>query len=201
MPHDGTPGAAPDGEAGLRALFDAHYGRILGFARRRADDAESAQDVAAETFLVAWRRIDKVPTEPGEELPWLYAVARNILANEQRGRRRGGRLTARLGRTASAAPEAPDHAGGVVEALHVRQALAALSENDQETLRLVGWDGLDPAAAARVVGCSPRTFAVRLHRAGDASNTNSPAARSPAPTVPRQHRQTPPTDSGNPWRD
>ncbi|MHC3469770.1 RNA polymerase sigma factor [Streptomyces sp. 7R007] len=161
MPEDGTP----DAEHRLRALYAAHYGRVLSFARRRAGDAETAQDVAAETFLVAWRRIDKVPSGPDEALPWLYAVARNILANQARGERRGGRLAARLGRTAPRTAASPDHAGTVVEALHVREALAALSERDQETLWLVGWDGLDTAAAARVVGCSPRTFAVRLHRA------------------------------------
>jgi RNA polymerase sigma-70 factor (ECF subfamily) len=73
---------------------------VLSFARRRAPDPETAQDVAAETFRVAWRRIDKVPDGADGELPWLYAVARNILANHLRGQRRGGRLTARLGRTA-----------------------------------------------------------------------------------------------------
>jgi len=62
VPDDGTP----DGEGKLRSLFEAHYGRVLSFARRRADDAEMAQDVAAETFVVAWRRIDKVPRAPGE---------------------------------------------------------------------------------------------------------------------------------------
>ncbi|MEV1078117.1 sigma-70 family RNA polymerase sigma factor [Streptomyces sp. NPDC050211] len=159
MPDDGTP------EERLRTLYAAYYGRVLNFARRRVADAETAQDVAAETFLVTWRRIDKVPRGHDEELPWLYAVARNVLANQLRGQRRGGRLTARLGRVAPAAPTAPDHAGGVVEALHLRQALAALSDSDQETLRLIAWDGLDTAAAAQVVGCSARTFAVRLHRA------------------------------------
>ncbi|MCI3271493.1 RNA polymerase sigma factor [Streptomyces cylindrosporus] len=161
MPEDGTP----DAEHRLRALYAAHYGRVLNFARRRAADPDAAQDAAAETFLVAWRRIDKVPREAEEALPWLYAVARNILANQARGERRGGRLAVRLGRTAPVAAAAPDHAGGVVEALHVRAALAALSQRDQETLRLIGWDGLDTAAAARVVGCSARAFAVRLHRA------------------------------------
>ncbi|MBO4254919.1 RNA polymerase sigma factor [Streptomyces griseorubiginosus] len=165
MPEDGTPGGGLGPEERLRALYTAHYGRVLGFARRRAADAESAQDAVAETFLVAWRRIDKVPREPEEALPWLFAVARNILANQSRGERRGGRLAARLGRTAPVTAAVPDHAGGVVEALHVREALAALSERDQETLRLIGWDGLDTAAAARVVGCSARAFAVRLHRA------------------------------------
>ncbi len=146
-------------------MFEAHYRQVLRFAERRADDGEMAKDVAAETFVVAWRRLDKVPSGPEESLPWLYGVARNVLANEQRGRRRGGRLSARLRRTTSVAPTAPDHAEGVVTGIHLREALATLSARDRETLQLIGWDGLDAQQAARVVGCSTRAFAVRLHRA------------------------------------
>ena len=47
----------------------------------------------------------------------------------------------------------------------VRRALAGLSERDREVLMLVAWEGLDPAGAARVAGCTRATFAVRLHRA------------------------------------
>ncbi|MFG1927307.1 hypothetical protein [Cryptosporangium sp. NPDC048952] len=36
-----------------------------------------AEEVVAETFLVAWRRIDVVPRE--RPLPWLLATARNIV--------------------------------------------------------------------------------------------------------------------------
>ncbi|MEU9896514.1 RNA polymerase sigma factor [Streptomyces phaeochromogenes] len=92
-------------------------------------------------------------------------MARNVLANEQRGLRRGGRLSARLRRTTPVAPAAPDHAEGVVTGLHLREALGTLSERDREALQLVGWEGLDTQQAARVVGCSARAFAVRLHRA------------------------------------
>ena len=41
----------------------------------------------------------------------------------------------------------------------------SLSPGERETLLLIAWDGLSTARAAAVAGCSPRTFAVRLHRA------------------------------------
>lgn len=55
------------------------------YAARRTD-AQTAQDVVADSFLVIWRRLDDVPY--GGELPWCYAVARNCLANAQRSARR-----------------------------------------------------------------------------------------------------------------
>ncbi|MFD9905432.1 RNA polymerase sigma factor [Streptomyces sp. NPDC059063] len=159
----GDDGDEEAAEARFRALYEAHYERVLRFAARRAGP-EAAGDVASETFLVAWRRLAQVPTAADEALPWLYAVARRTLANQRRGEQRGERLTARLG-TAAPAPVGPDHAGDVVGVLHLRQALGTLSAQDQETLLLVAWEGLDVAAAAKVVGCGRRAFAVRLHRA------------------------------------
>ena len=50
-----------------------------------------ANDATAEVFLVAWKKIDRVPA--GEEaLPWLYGVARNVVRNFSRSTRRSGRL-------------------------------------------------------------------------------------------------------------
>ena len=139
-------------------LYDAHYDRVLRYAARRVDP-DTARDVAAETFLVAWRRLSAVPDEP---LPWLIRVAANVLANENRGRRRDLRLQARLG---AHHVDAADHAGAVVGVDRVRQALEQLSARDRELLQLIGWDELDAAGAAEVLGCSARTLAVRLHRA------------------------------------
>jgi RNA polymerase sigma factor (sigma-70 family) len=152
-----------DDEKRFCALFEAYYPKVVQFAARRTDP-DNAPDVAAETFLVAWRRFGEVPDSADWTLAWLYRIAHNVLANEQRGRRRRLRLGARLWSMAPAATDA-DHAGGVVEALDIRRALSRLTPRDQETLRLVGWDGLDVPTAAKVAGCSPRTFSVRLHRA------------------------------------
>jgi RNA polymerase sigma factor (sigma-70 family) len=129
--------------------------RVLGFAMRRTDP-EEARDVVAETFTIAWRKIDRVP-EAHEALPWLLVTARNVLANRRR-------KSARVVASGPVAVER-DHAEDVVASLTMVAAFNRLGERDRETLALVAWDGLEPRDAARVAGCSSATFSVRLHRA------------------------------------
>ena len=63
----------------------------------------------AETFLVAWRRLDDVPADA---LPWLYGVARRVLANQRRSADRGAALERRLaGAERPAAPRPGRDAG------------------------------------------------------------------------------------------
>jgi RNA polymerase sigma-70 factor (ECF subfamily) len=141
-------------------LFETHFrgyaARLHAFALRRADP-EAAQDVTAETFLIAWRRRAEMPPDP---LPWLYGIARGVLANERRTSNRRLSLTARI----AAEPAASDvaEAAGDHEVL---QALASLRESDREALLLSAWEGLSTSEAAAVLGCTAATFAVRLHRA------------------------------------
>ena len=80
-------------EERFRALFARHYPAVFRYAGRRLGREEAA-DAAAEAFTVAWRKIAHVPPEP-ETLPWLYGVARRVVANAERGRRRRERLAAR----------------------------------------------------------------------------------------------------------
>lgn len=146
------------------SLYERHYDDVLRYARHRVDE-QTARDVAAETFLVAWRRPGKVPA--AEPLPWLYAVARNTLGNVLRLQAREAALDVRV-RTAAVTDVhtvQADHADNVVQIARVADALRRLSVCDQEALQLVAWEDLDLAAAAQVVGCSAATFAVRLHRA------------------------------------
>ncbi len=146
------------------ALYDEHYAAVLRYAARRIG-AETARDIAAETFLTAWRRLDSVPV--GQPLPWLYATARHCLANELRRRDRRERLEARIRVEAARGLRAtgPGFAQAVADRLAVLAALATLRPGDQEALRLAEWERLDDAAAARVLGCSTGAFRVRLHRA------------------------------------
>ena len=60
-----------------------------GFKTVPAEQADAA-DVTAETFLVAWRRYDDAP--PGDGRPWLFGIARHVLANHHRSGRRRDRL-------------------------------------------------------------------------------------------------------------
>jgi RNA polymerase sigma factor (sigma-70 family) len=148
----------------FKAVYDQHYPAVLRYAARRVG-AEAARDIAAETFLTAWRRLDRVP--PGQPLPWLYATARNCLANELRRRDRRERLDSRIRAEATRGrgAAAPEPSQQVAERLAVLAALASLRPNDQEALRLIAWEQLDAATAAQAMGCSTAAFRVRLHRA------------------------------------
>jgi RNA polymerase sigma-70 factor (ECF subfamily) len=140
-------------------LFRANYGAVRAYALRRAP-ADVAQDVVAETFLVAWRRLEDVPDDA---LPWLFGVARRVLANERRSADRRDALEQRVATsTVTGAGDAADRLG---ETELMRTALAGLSENHREALMLVAWHEMSGARAARAAGCSAATFAVRLHRA------------------------------------
>ena len=144
----------------FESLYRECYGAVMRFAARRTDE-QSARDVTAETFLVAWRRLDAVPRS--NPLPWLYATARNVLRHEVRDVTRRSRLHERLGSQPRTVD--PDPADAVVDRLHGQELLAALPPKEREAVELVDWERLDIAAAATVVGCSPATFRVRLHRA------------------------------------
>jgi RNA polymerase sigma factor (sigma-70 family) len=148
----------------FQSLYDAHYGAVVAYARRRTADVVDAQDVVADTFTIVWRRLPEVP-EGDAALPWLYGVARRVLANQRRGSQRRADLSARLrGQvTRGADVEAQVVAGD--ERRTVLAALARLRPADQEILRLAVWEELPHRDIAGVVGCSESSVAVRLHRA------------------------------------
>jgi len=140
----------------VEAIFREYYEAVLAFARRRAS-VPVADEVAAETFAIAWRRADEIPSDP---LPWLLGVARRVLSSQRRSSQRRRRLRERLSETA----ESPILSLGGGDG-RLGEALGRLSERDREALLLVAWDGLSPREAAVVVGLSPTGFSVRLHRA------------------------------------
>lgn len=147
-------------ESRFAGLFVANYGAVLAFARRRVGP-DSAEDIVEETFAAAWRHLDELPDKP---LPWLYRVAGNAVANQRRGAARRRRLDERI-RLGSQRAGAEDH-GDVVAGLgRLEAAWNLLDERDRQVLRLVAWEELDHADAARALSCSRATFRVRLHRA------------------------------------
>src|SRR5438093_7875092 len=135
-------------------IYEEHRDAVRAFVRRRAPESV-VDDVVSETFLVCWRRLDRVPAEP---LPWLYAVARKTLANQRRRLERDERLGGAASASAVAEPEP-------VGDTALAAAFAALSERDRDVLRLVAWEGLSLGQAAVVLGCSAIACRVRYHRA------------------------------------
>ena len=105
-------------------IFREHYAAVRSYALRRAP-SDMAPDVVAETFLVAWRRLDDVPADP---LPWLYGVARRVLANARRSTDRGLDLERRLA-TAAAAPAGPGDPGESVGDAEIALGCGSRSRN------------------------------------------------------------------------
>ncbi len=141
--------------ARFRALYDAVYPRVTAYALRRARTREDALDVVSETMLIAWRRLDEIPDGP-RRLPWVFGVARRVLANHYRTAGRQERLVARAARDpAETAPE--------LDVVH--EALHALRPADQEILTLSAWDDLGNDEIAEALGLTPAAVAVRLYRA------------------------------------
>lgn len=127
------------------------------YLRRRAD-ASTADDVLGDVLLVMWRRRADIPV--GAELPWCYGVARGCLANARRGDDRRLRLVRRL----QAEPVPGDPAGPDLDP-DLDAAIARLSADDRELLRLWAWEGLAPREIAVALGITPNAASIRLHRA------------------------------------
>jgi RNA polymerase sigma-70 factor, ECF subfamily len=158
-------------ETRFNQLYEEHFDAVRAYAWRR--DPDTSDDVVAETFLVAWRRLDEVPSDAA---PWLFGVARNVRLNLLRGDRRREALADRLRTAASAQAEPTDERGALAG------ALASLSERDREVILLTAWEGLDHGEIAAVLGCSRTAARVRLHRARRrlaAALAHPPAASEP----------------------
>ncbi len=142
-------------------MFAVHHDAVRRYIIRRQSGA-LVDDALAETFLVAWRRLDEIPDRT---LPWLLGVARRVLADQRRGVRRRRSLSERLHVNALADGATGDWEAPAGLTPELAAALAALTEPEREALLLVAWDELSAGDAARVAGCSAAAFRVRLHRA------------------------------------
>lgn len=141
-------------------LFAAAYPVLRRYANNRGLRGPDAEDLVARTLEVAWVRLEQVPGI--EPIPWLFAVAQNLLRNDWRTEARRARLSTLLppGRPAFDSTEE-----AVVGPGTIRWALEQLEPGDQEILRLVAWDELTASQVARVLGCSSVAARSRLHRA------------------------------------
>jgi len=145
-------------------LYVRYYQSICDFCRRRVD-ADAVDDTVAEVFLIAWRRLQDVPS--GDEgLVWLYTVAYRVIGHEWRASARWRRLQSRA-RSVAPRPSCPadESITDDDETRLVLRAAARLRRTDAEVLRLAAWEQLGIAELAAVLGISGNAAKQRLHRA------------------------------------
>lgn len=160
-------------ETDFEALYRAHYRRVYHSILRRIGDPETAQELTGDVFRIAWAEFGHGHQEnrDGAALPWLCAVAHNLVGNEYRGRQRRQNLMARLRESillagAGRGEEAGSYgSGGDPTSDLVIESLGRLPERHREVLILVYWDNFTTAELGRFLGCSDGAASVRLHRA------------------------------------
>jgi RNA polymerase sigma-70 factor (ECF subfamily) len=148
--------------ARFETLYRAHYRQVLAYGRRRG--APDAEELAAEVFVLAWQKFDRLP-DPA--LPWLYRAAHLCLANAYRRRDTQRALPHRFAADRAVGPQST---GVPAEQEPARDdqllaALASLAAGDREILQLSSWEQLAGDELATAVGCRPGAARVRLHRA------------------------------------
>ncbi len=144
-------------------LYERHYDEVFAYCTRRVGRAE-ADEAAADVFVVAWRRLDEIDWDTVR--PWLFGVARGVLANRWRSARRRKSLLGRLSNLAPIPRELPDEQ--VVrraEDDEVLKAVRSLKASDREVLMLAAWEELTASEIARALGVSVSAAEQRLHRA------------------------------------
>lgn len=154
---------AADRRERFEAVYHELYEPVCGYALRRVRRPEDAAEVIAETFATLWRRFDGCPQD-AELRPWLFGVARRVIANQRRGERRRTALSERLAANLDPAAFEAVHPDATSSAL--AHAFASLSESDRELLSLVAWEGLTREELAVALGTSRAAVRLRLHRAG-----------------------------------
>lgn len=154
----------------LNQLYDKHNGAVWAYCVRRLP-SDDVSDAVADVFAVAWRRLDDIPEN--DALPWLYGVARRVVADHMRSQNRRHRLVTRLAGVGARTPAQPEPQVIQGDEYHqVHEALSMLREKDREVLLLAAWEELPHQEIAKILECSPAAAAQRLHRAKQKLGTN-----------------------------
>lgn len=172
-----TRAAAGDQEA-FRALYRAHVRPVYWIAHGILGSAADAEDIAQETFLVAWRKLPGLELAGESILPWLATICRFQAANRLRQRRRDQAHTTAA--PDEALPDTVDVEEQVIStelAERIAAELGTLSDLDQEIFRLCAAEGYGYQAAAEELGVSHgvvrnRLSRVRTHLRGALSETS-----------------------------
>ena len=143
--------------------FSQQFGEFVApvsrFVSRRVDGRQDVEEIVNDVFAIAWRKRQSVTA--GEELPWLYRIAHNLIANHRRKNARSVRFLAQL-----VAPDSSPSAESIAIAdVHLSRAWATLPTTSREALALVAVDGLSVTEVARLLGVTTNAVSVRLNRA------------------------------------
>jgi RNA polymerase sigma-70 factor (ECF subfamily) len=147
--------AARAGDANAwQTLFDAHYPKVFRYVRSRVESAQTAEDLASEAFLEAYRSIGRFRWQSRPFEAWLFGIARNRLLMHYRSRRPGVQL-----------PDEVEHVRDEFLDVEIRDVLDRLPADYRAAIEYRYVLGLSGAEAAAAMGKSHGAFRMLLNRA------------------------------------
>lgn len=158
---------AIDSDEAFAAVFDAYFDEIHRYVAHRLGP-DNAEDIVAETFLIAYRKRAQYDPARAAARTWLYGIATKLVG---RHRRQEARTLRALGRYATDL-DTPGHEERVIvqvaaESLRhdLAAALAALDQRDRDVVQLLALAGLSHEEVAVALGIPNGTVRSRLNRA------------------------------------
>ncbi|HEY1565991.1 MAG TPA: RNA polymerase sigma factor [Solirubrobacteraceae bacterium] len=141
-------------------IFDRHFTVIHAYLARRVG-GPGADDLAAETFVIAFERRRTFSTSAGSARPWLFGIATNLLRNKWRADRRADHAVVEL---AAVERERTSGREADLEAQEVLAAVAALDPDQRDALLLYAWEGLSYEEIGDALGVAVGTVRSRISR-------------------------------------
>ncbi|MBM2616572.1 sigma-70 family RNA polymerase sigma factor [Actinoplanes sp. LDG1-06] len=146
----------------IRQLYNEHGGALLAYATRLMGDRALGEDVVQETLIRAWRNPDALTNDKGSVRGYLFTITRNIAIDRHRARQA---RPAEVAETPSSTPVARDHADQVVDSMVVLGAMEKLSDEHQQVLRQIYFQGRTVEEAAETLGVPAGTVKSRSYYA------------------------------------
>lgn len=165
-PNDRPDLAGPGAAVALTRLYDSYAREIHRYLTRRLDTA-TADDLVAQTFLIAWEQRGDYRQDRASARAWLYGIATNLFRRHARSEIRALRAMERQGVAGDADPTAlvAGRVDAARQAQRIAGAIAGLRDEERDVLLLVAWADLGPSEVADALGVKVATVRTRLHRA------------------------------------
>lgn len=157
--HAEPPAEHHSAQTEFSEFFAGTWAKLEAFIARRSDP-DTAQDIAADVFLITWHRWATLPTDASDRRAWLYGVAKRKLSHNHERTRRRRRLEHRLRAEFGPPAQVPDPAQ-----LGRPAVLEVLPPAQRSVVELVVLVGFTTAEAGELLGCPRSTVTTRLSRA------------------------------------
>jgi RNA polymerase sigma-70 factor (ECF subfamily) len=156
--------------AGVTAAFhrccETQLQTVYAYVRYRVANADTADELTARTFLQAWERLETFDQRRGELTAWIFGIARHLIRDHVRMRRRWGWISLEsLRQRMSQAPSPESAVSAREEKRHLAAALARLSDRERDVLGLKFAAGFTNREIARMTGLSESHVGVIVYRA------------------------------------